>query len=286
MSEPRSYYIEKHRITPVVRDGRDKDERGLLWCWEPPSPHATYVISCDPTVGIDNWSRELRVQDDTKVDNAAIQVLKVGDVNNLKNPTKDVQVAEFAAPIDFVQCAEILNIIGRLYCGGNEDGQGLIIMEIYPGPGLMVQRELLNTWGYGNLYQQPYLDTRVPQTRRGGGYGWIASKQSVRDLWIKGMHHINSHHIQINSPALVEEMADCEPDESRMAMKACFGAHDDRVRALLLALWAAHHWGNVVEITPTETHGPNLAPWQASELSAERMYGEWEKRMDELLEEY
>src|SRR5512146_416015 len=107
MTEPKAYYIEKHAITPATPD---KDPRGYLWCWEPPSPHATYVVACDPTIGIDNWARSLKMADDTKVDNAAIQVLKLGNPTDPKVPTKDVQVAEFAAPIDFVQCAAMLNI--------------------------------------------------------------------------------------------------------------------------------------------------------------------------------
>lgn len=283
MSEPRPYYIEKHKILPATSD--KKDVRGLLWCWEPPSNTAQYIIGVDPTVGIDNWQRSMRTADDVKVDNAAIQVIKIGRIEDNKVITPDVQVAEFAAPIDYYQCAEIVNIIGRLYAGSNEDGQAMAIIEIYPGPGLMVQRELMSTWGYQNLYQQPYLDTRVPQMRRGSPFGWVASKQSVRDLWIKGLHHINGKHIHINSPALVEEMADCEPDDSRMAMKAVFGAHDDRVRALLLALWAAHHWGNVVEWTPTDTKGPSSAPWQASAVGVDEMYSEWERRVDEIMEE-
>ncbi len=283
MSEARAYYIEKHRISPATTDR--KDVRGLLWCWEPPSNTANYIIAVDPTVGIDGWQRSLRAADDVKVDNAAIQVIRVGRIEDGKVITPDVQVAEYAAPIDYYQCAEIVNVIGRLYGGANEEGQALAIIEIYPGPGLMVQRELISTWGYQNLYQQPYLDTRVPTLRRGSPFGWVASKQSVRDLWIKGMHHINGKHIKINSPALVEEMADCEPDDSRMAMKAVFGAHDDRVRALLLGLWAAHHWGAGIEWHQTEVDGPAKAPWQASAMSYDQMYNEWESRLEEILED-
>ena len=277
-----TFTIAGRTIVRVPPDELDRDPRGVLWLWEKPLTTATYIIACDPTVGIEGWHRTLRTQDDTKTDNAAIEVIRIGDI---AHGGQDVQVAEFAAPIDYVQCAQILNLLGRLYCGSDEDGQALCIIEVYPGPGLLVQRELLSTYGYHRLYTQPYLDTLVPQSRRNSPFGWYATRQSVRDLWLKGLHHIHKRHVRIHSPWLVDEMADCEPDERNMAMRACFGRHDDRVRALLLSLWAAHHWSSTIEFQETKVEQTNAPPWQASAITYDQMMSEWEEKFAELVGE-
>src|SRR5262245_12713784 len=94
-------------------DPEDTDPRGLVHIYEPPRPTATYVLGVDPTVGITGWNRHLRTQSDEKVDNACVQVIRVG--------TPDTQVAEYAAPIDAYELATVVNFLGRMYAGANED---------------------------------------------------------------------------------------------------------------------------------------------------------------------
>src|SRR5438105_4562479 len=98
----------------------DRDPRGAIWMWEPYRNGHTYVVGVDPTVGITGWHRSLRTRDDHATDNGAIQVIRCG------NP--DVQVAEYAAPVDAIELAPVVNLLGRLYGQGQEDGQALVII--------------------------------------------------------------------------------------------------------------------------------------------------------------
>jgi hypothetical protein len=270
----------KHGLSLCDRDLRDEfivDPRGLVWIWEPPVPSATYVLSADPTKGIPGWCRSLRSQDDHRTDNAAVQVLRKGDGTS-KHP--DRQVAEYAAPIDPFDLAPVLNILGRMYGGSQEDGQALCIIEVWPGPGLQTQRTLLESYGYTNFFIWKYLD------RAGLKYttslGWNSTTRSVRDLWILGTHHIEAGYVALNSPWLIDEMTDCENDPVKMRGKSVYGRHDDRVSALLMGLWVANDWTGQVENLPTVAVDSTTEPnWQASDLSAEDMM----TRMDELFEE-
>ena len=258
----------------------DRDPRGILWLWEEPHPAATYVTACDPTVGIPNWNRSMRSGSDHKTDNAAIEVIRIGAAGK-----PDVQVAEFAAPIPPIELAPILNHIGRLFCGSNEEGEGHIIIEVYPGPGLLLQHELMSKYGYGNIYQPRYLNTRNAQVPRTQPYGWTATKQSVTDLWVMGLHHINNHRALVRSEWLIDEMANCVRDEGTMQLKAAYGNHDDRVRAFLLALWAGRDWAGMW----TEDTGPvedSTAPdWQRSGISLSEMMSQASERFSDLLDD-
>ena len=132
----------------------DKDPRGMVLMFEPPSIKETYVLGCDPTVGRVGWNRILRTRDDLRTDNGAIEVIKVG-----RNGKPDIQVCEYAAPIDPEDLADVCNMLGRLYAGSDESGQCLCIIEVYPGPGLLTQRKMLNALGYYNMFIWKYLDS-------------------------------------------------------------------------------------------------------------------------------
>ncbi len=45
----------------------------------------------------------------------------------------DIQVAEFAAPIDAEDAAGVVNFLGRMYAGASEEDQALAIIEVQPG---------------------------------------------------------------------------------------------------------------------------------------------------------
>lgn len=258
----------------------DTDPRGIVWMFEDPNPRATYVMGIDPTVGITSWDRMLRTEDDSKTDNGAIEIIRVG-----RNGAPDVQVCEYAAPIDPEDLADVANILGRLYSGTDENEQCLCIIEVYPGPGLLTLRKMINYHGYTNHFVWKYLDSMT--TRPTNALGWTASPKSVRDLWIRGSRHINRGGIIIRSEPFVEEATDCEQDPLKMSAKAAFGAHDDRVRALLMAVWAAHDWNSQIE---TDSHsrveiGSQPTNWQQSDISSERLVEAWEQRFSEISEE-
>src|SRR6266436_2478220 len=137
------------------------DPRGMLWLWEPPRRNANYIVSCDPSYGIAGWNRFLKRENDEEVDNGAVEVIRCG------NP--DVQVAEFAAPVDAEDIAMVVNFLGRMYCGTSEDEQALAIVEVQPGPGLLTQRELINRYGYTNLFPWQHLDSMAVEVTRAYG---------------------------------------------------------------------------------------------------------------------
>jgi len=257
----------------------DRDFRGIIWINEPPIQHATYFMGIDPSKGITGWSRELRTRDDLRVDNSAIEIIRKGKIDE-----PDVQVCEYAGPIDPYDLAEIANALGRLYGGNDEDGQCLCIPEVWPGPGLPTLREMINRFGYTNIYVWRYVDSLRPKLTT--NLGWVSSEKSVRDLWIRGTRHIIQERVSIFSLPLIEEMTDCEEDPVKMMGKAIYGKHDDRVRAFLLAIWAAHDWSLEVDTIPTSDL--SLKPqvnWQASDVSIDRMNEEWNDQFGAMIDE-
>ena len=256
----------------------DKDPRGLVLMFEEPSSKETYVCGVDPTVGIVGWNRQLRTRDDLRTDNGAIEIIRLG-----RNGKPDVQVCEYAAPIDPEDLADVADSLGRLYAGNDENGQCLMCIEVYPGPGLMTQRKMLSGLGYYNMFVWKYLDSMSVKLTT--SLGWQSSPKSVRDLWIRGTRHISLDKVKVLSPYLAEELAHCEADELKMTAKASSGKHDDRVRAFLMAIWAAHDWSYQVDnmkVEVTTTKQPN---WQASDISYEKMLDAWADKFAEIQEE-
>lgn len=267
--------VGKRSLEPV--DSFDQDSRGIIWVWEEPRPNANYVVSCDPSYGLAGWNRALRTEDDEKTDNCAVEVIRCGTRGK-----PDVQVAEYAAPIDAEDAAAVVNFLGRMYGGANEEGEALVIIEVQPGPGLLTQRQLINHFGYSNLFVWQHLDRMEMKPTL--SYGWYSSRQSRQALWIRGTRHINQHKIILNSPWLIEEMTDCVLDNFlSFTARAQWGAHDDRIVALLMGIWAANEWN--FENAPEEAAKPepaNAAPWQASDISYEEMQDAWQEKFARL----
>ncbi len=252
----------------------DLDPRGIVWLWEKPRANASYVIACDPSYGIPSWNRELRTQNDEETDNCGIGVLRIG------KPV--VQVAEFAAPIDAEDAAAMVNFLGRMYAGNSEEEQAHAIIEVQPGPGLLTQRELINTFGYSNLFMWQHLDqmTIKPTT----SYGWYSSRQSRMMLWVRGVRAIKKRECIIRSPWLVEEMSDAVPDAFlNFTARAKWGCHDDRLLYFLMGLWAANEWS--WENAPEEAAKPTVvggADYQALAMTSEEMEDEWNSKFSAL----
>lgn len=278
MEFPGIYAIGSDGKLNKTNPPEDLDPRGLVLILEPPIPTATYYLGCDPTVGIPMWDRQLRTRNDLKTDNGAIEILRKGTLGR-----KDVQVAEYAAPIDPEDLADIVNCLGRLYAGNSEFGMCETIIEVYPGPGLMTQRKLINKYDYTNLFVWKYLDSMAVKATN--SLGWQSTVKSKRDLWIRGTRHISRDQVRVTSPHLAEELAHCEADPLKMTGKAAYGHHDDRVTAFLLAIWAANNWDfateeREVEVTPFEKN-----EWQSSGISVTDMYEAWEDRFQQLQED-
>lgn len=270
-----SIQVGKYTLTGVATS--DDDPRGLVHIWEPPIASQNYVVSCDPSYGLAGWHRQLRTENDEKTDNCAIEVVRCGIRNQ-----PDVQVAEYAAPIDAEDAASVVNFLGRMYAGASEEQQAHAIIEVQPGPGLLTQRELINRFGYTSLFVWQHLDQM--QIKPTLSYGWFSSRQSRQALWIRGTRHINQHKIILNSPWLIEEMTDCVLDNFlSFSARAQWGAHDDRIVALLLAIWAANEWN--FENAPEEAAPAtvtNAPDWQHSDISYEEMMDEWSERVSRI----
>jgi len=256
-----------HKMDPIEFDG---DPRGIIWVWEPPSRGSTYVLGCDPTVGRTGWNRYSRVKEDAKTDNGAIEVVKVG-----KDSKKDVQVAEFAAPVDAFDLAYILNVMGRLYAGTDDD-QCKCIIEVFPGPGAGTLQQCLEL-GYTNHFRWEYYgDTVATPTR---SMGWHASPRTNRDLWVKASRHLVLQNCVIRSPWLAEEFADC-----RMNIEKDYaenpGGHDDRVRAFNLALWIANSWTMNIERTTELVANVSIPDAQCSDMTLAEIQASWESVFD------
>lgn len=260
-------------------DDFDTDPRGLLFVYEKPIPTATYVIATDPTVGKTGWNRYARVDDDKHIDNATIEVIRRGTGGN-----PDVQAAEYAAPIDAVELAPILNALGRIYCGNAEDGQALMIGDVV-GPGAVTLRELIDRFNYTNHFMWKYYGQAGNSVAGRGQKLWWPSSRSVnKDLWMRGMHHMHKGRIRIYSEYLVEEMADCVADAYLLIGEARHGKHDDRLKCLLYGIWALHDWSfdDPMETSPVEVTEPkNL---QRCDVSYEDMARMWSEHVDAMLE--
>lgn len=285
---PQPYHLSTGgSVTPIPVDDLQwdnplEDPRGILWLWEPPHPRATYVMGVDPSFGITGWARALRRQDDKKVHNGAIEIIRVGQGHyDAENFQPDAQVAEYAAPIDPEEIADVANLMGRLYCGNTEDGQCLSIVEVQPGPGLVTQRRMQNIHGYTNHFLWKTLDTASPRVTP--YLGWVATPRTVRDLWVRCRHHILKGGFKVRSPWLVEEWQDAEGDVFWQHDKKYLAHHFDRTRAANLCLWAAHEWSFDVEtVQSTSQEGAEQPDWQASDISTEDMMDAWAERMAEL----
>lgn len=265
------------RLTKSLPADYDGDPRGFLWMWEPPRTHHTYIMGIDPTVGRTGWSRYSRSSDDKRTDNGAIEVIRLG-----RNGAPDMQVAEYAAPIDAFELGIVANTIGRIY-SGTEDDQCKCIIEVYPGPGAMTMRQMIEL-GYGNMWMWEYYANAQPtQTPR---IGWTASNSTNRDLWAKFSRHLIRDEVRLHSPWLYDELAGCRWDPIKQ-WASNSGGHDDRVRAFSLACWAGNGWSMASERTKEMiTNTAQVVDWQRSDRTVEEMYASWDAAMDRMERDY
>lgn len=256
-------------------DAYDKDPRGVIWVWEAPQINKTYTMGIDPSVGIPGWTRFGRVKEDRKTNNAALEIIRNGE-----DGAQDVQVAEFAGPVDAFDIGDIANLLGRIYAGTDED-QCKCIIEIAPGPGGMTLQRLLEH-GYANFFRwEYYADTPVNPT---SSLGWHATPRSNRDLWSKAARHLILKNVKLFSPWLVEEYADARwnPDKQYAENPNNAKGHGDRVRAMNLAIWCANKWSTDIERTEEKVNNALIVDPQCSDMTMDEIMGAWAGRLDQL----
>jgi hypothetical protein len=251
------------------------DPRGLLHVWELPMQHAKYIMALDPTHGITGWSRASRVDEDKKTDNAAIVRFRVDALQHLKRDLdgkvvidkytkqpefvwRDLQVAEWFAPVDAVEAARVAHALGRLYCGDAEE-QCELIYESFPGPGVLTTQELLRV-GYSNLWEWEYIADSVAESS--GRLGWRSSAQTQQLLWSRARRHLMSGRAKILSPWLLAEYRDAVIDPQKMRAQAGYGSHDDLLQAASMAYWAGHKWSYDPDHAPAPVSDRPGVDWQ------------------------
>lgn len=267
------------------------DPRGICHVWEEPKQHARYVIGMDPSVGITTWTRFTRKDGDHKTDNSAIEVWRI---DGLREPItkdgeheidpithapkwlyRDVQVAEYFAPIDAVEAARVANVLGRVYAGDQED-QCLLIHESYPGPGVLSTQEFLRL-GYSNLWHwETIADSVAEQT---SSIGWHSNVNTQKILWYRSRRHLLERKAKINSQWAVAEYANAVIDIEKMRARSSYGFHDDIMQACNMAWWAGHSWVSDPERTWEPVTSAPVLDWQHSApvLGEYRNYREaWE----------
>ena len=271
------------RMDPALE--YDGDPRGITWIFEPPNRTSTYMMGVDPTLGRTGWSRYSRVKEDRRTNNGAIEIVRVGkDIilpDGTPSRTPDIQVCEYAAPIDAFELGFVANILGRLYAGTEED-QCEAILEVYPGPGGMTMRQMVDL-GYTNLWRwQYYADLMMGESK----VGWQATTKSVRDLWAKSARHLILRRVKIHSPFLVEEYADARMNDVKGYAESPNNdkGHGDRMRAFNLALWAGNKWDMDIERTKedvTQAQQKVMDP-QRSDMSMSQIMDQWNRQLDKM----
>lgn len=213
------------------------------------------------------WTSWTSTDADRATDNAAIEVIRAGTMKQVEINGKlkayrepDVQVAEYAAPVDYRAFAAAIVAIAKLYRGNSDEEGCLVNCEFGPGVNIAVFAELWDRLGYTNIYQQPYLN--VPGgSQRKNNYGFWANHTDNMLAWQKGVRHIHTGSLRMNSPWLIEELKDADRDAFCSLSKR--PRHDDRFKALLIGLWALNAWTmfqDDVDSTTLQTIGTSDVP--------------------------
>jgi hypothetical protein len=300
--DPKAFMIGHDGLLPCPELQRDvlDDPRGLLLMWEPPQRKARYVMGLDSAEGITGWSRGSRGENDKKKDNSAIEIYRIKgsqelvwkeDIEGNRVPEidlktgkqrirfRDVQVAEFAAPVDPVAAAQICNILGRIYQGDAEE-QCECIWESWPGCGMLATQEFLRL-GYSNpWYWEFFADAPAEQT---GSLGWHSTLKSQQILWMRSRRHYIDRGALIRSKWLKGELGTARSDwQTQRAMASSSSFKDDRMQASNMALWVGNKWVYDVERTweqmsdeapkpPSDSYFQNHVPVLGEETS----YRDW-----------
>ena len=251
----------------------DGDPRGCVWIWEPPRPSALYKMAVDPSVGRTGWNRYQRSEADQYTNNGCIEIVRVG-----RNGEPDMQVCEYAAPVDAFEIGDTANILGRLYAGQDDD-QCQAVVEI-TGPGSMTLQRMLEL-GYTNHFRWEYYGDAPATPTRTLALGWHATNRTNRDLWIKAARHIILGNVEIRSPWLAEEYADCSYNADK-GWGENEGGLDDRVRAFNLAIWLANGWSTNIERKPERVVVGPAVDFQCSDMSMDEIREQWQDQVDRM----
>jgi hypothetical protein len=181
---------------------------GRLLCWHAPKDGEEYVLGIDTSEGV-------------RKDRSVCEVICKG---NLLHP--DIQVAEFACdyldPVDF---AAVVNTIGRFY-RDPDGGEAFCTIETNNPAGSSVLNILRSQWDYTNLFiRKDYEKRENLYTTK---YGWHTTRHNRGLIIARGLHAMTYGDLVINSPYLLDEMADFESNHDIAAAKVKKGQRPRR----------------------------------------------------------
>ncbi len=234
---PRIFTVGSIDIVPIRTSERDvKDPRGLLLFFEPPRVDVQYSIGADPAVGLVGWDRRFRsdTAEELNKDNACAS-------GWYREPEsgRTCQAFEFCAPINPRDFATYLYALGKLYSGANGPERGApIIIELNNG-GSEVQNTLMQDLRYYSIWQRTKFDGVTNKQLE--QWGWMSNLRTVQELWVYTKDSVEqpSFPIRPQSEWLLKEMALArwDPLRRRGEVPEGNGQHDDRIVAMMLALW-------------------------------------------------
>lgn len=209
------------RVVPEISQYDWDAWNGRLLIWEPPTRGEEYMLGVDSAEGV-------------RKDRSVCEVILKG---NLSHP--DIQVAEFASdfldPVDF---AHVVNTIGRFY--SDPDGtEAFCTIETNNPAGASILNILRSQLDYTNLFiRKDYEKRENLYTTK---FGWHTTRHNRGLIIARGLHALQYGDLIINSPYLLDEMADFESNHDVAAAKVKRGkGHDDRIMAFLIAYFGGH----------------------------------------------
>lgn len=212
-----------YQLIPI-RWQADTDPQNKLFVYEWPKQGWEYGLGVDTGDGIGQ-------------DRSALQMVRKGDLM----AHQDVQVAEYfsdqlgaadAAPL----CYALMNFFPSIING--EPRQSKAVIECMRN-GENTQHEL-RKMGWRNFHRWVRYDAKIINHANASRIGWytnVWSRAMLMDYLIKA---IKDDILCINSPWLVDEMADLERNPEQQSLKAAHGAHDDLIMSIGIVWFSLH----------------------------------------------
>lgn len=202
------------------------DEAGKIIIWEWPKRGETYSLATDNGDGLG-------------ADRTVIQILRKGGMGRC-----DAQVAEFCSDaISGVELWPWVLALGTFYSVLREGKMRLplLIPETNREGGRQLLKELeMRGWKSNDIYTE--YKSRSTSRKSAGtvSYGWQMTPLNRDELIQRGIAALENEIIEVNSPALVDEMGSFIRDETGKK-QAAKHRHDDRIICLFLAFQALYN---------------------------------------------
>ncbi len=216
----------KFELYPLKFKGWNEfDGDGKILIWEWPKRGETYALSTDNADGLG-------------ADYSVIQIMRKGGGGRC-----DAQVAEFASDeISGVELWPWVLALGTFYAVQREGKMRfpILIPETNREGGRQLLKELERRgWKSNDIYTEFRHRSTGRKASGTVSYGWQMTPLNRDELIQRGVAALENEIIEVNSPALVEEMGSFVRDENGKK-QAAKHRHDDRLIAIFLAFQALY----------------------------------------------